>query len=197
MEEQQNNEELNQNETKNSEEQNDKETQQENKDELILTQSELDRMLDKRLEKAREKWEAKKQEEIENAKDEAARLAKLSKDEREREETKKREEALEKREKAIRLAELEIETRKQLSENGLPEDFSSMVINEDAEIISNNIKNMRQAFDEAVKKEVNERLSQNTVKRGNGSTSLTKEAIMNISDTKERQRLIAENRNLF
>ncbi|MHC5281152.1 DUF4355 domain-containing protein [Listeria kieliensis] len=197
MEEQQNNEELNQNETKNSEEQNDKETQQDNKDELTLTQSELDRMLDKRLEKAREKWEAKKQEEIENAKDEAARLAKLSKDEREQEETKKREESLEKREKAIRLAELEIETRKQLSENGLPEDFSSMVINEDAEIISNNIKNMRQAFDEAVKKEVNERLSQNTVKRGNGSTSLTKEAIMNIRDTNERQRLIAENRNLF
>ncbi|MDK6241917.1 DUF4355 domain-containing protein, partial [Winkia sp. UMB10116] len=71
----------------------------------------------------RKKWDEEKAQEIEEAKSEAERLAKLSKDEREKEQERKRKEELDKREKAIAYKELRIETRSQLSEEGLPLEF--------------------------------------------------------------------------
>lgn len=176
--------------------------QTENQEETLeFTQSELDKLvdtrIDKALNKAKSKWEKDAEDRIEKAKDEAARLAKLSKDEREKEEQSKREKELADREKNIRMAELKIETRTQLTENGLPETFCDLVLAEDAEQIQANITEIRKAFDGAVEKEVNKRLSQDTPKKGANNTSMTTAEIMAITDTAERQRLIAANKNLF
>lgn len=141
---------------------------------------------------------ARWQKELEQEKNEAARLAKLNEKERQAEEAKKRQSELDEREKAIQLAELRIETKKQLSEDGLPETFTDMVLTEDADQIKANITEMRKAFDEAVEAEVNKRLVQKRPRVGssNGGT-ITKESIMAIKDDEERARLISENRNLF
>lgn len=176
--------------------------QTENQEETLeFTQSELDKLvdtrIDKALNKAKSKWEKDAEDRIEKAKDEAARLARLSKDEREKEEQSKREKELAEREKNIRMAELKIETRTQLTENGLPESFCDLVLAEDAEQIQANITSLRKAFDSAVEKEVNKRLSQDTPKKGANSTAMTASEIMAITDTAERQRLIAANKNLF
>ncbi|MDK8230764.1 DUF4355 domain-containing protein, partial [Escherichia coli] len=85
---------------------------------------------------------------------------KLSKDEREKEQERKRKEELDKREKAIAYKELRIETRSQLSEEGLPLEFLDVVMADNADAISENIKNIRVVFDEAVEKRVDERLAQ-------------------------------------
>ncbi|MDK6256901.1 DUF4355 domain-containing protein, partial [Escherichia coli] len=104
-------------------------------------------------------WDEEKAQEIEEAKSEAERLAKLSKDEREKEQERKRKEELDKREKAIAYKELRIETRSQLSEEGLPLEFLDVVMADNADAISENIKNIRVVFDEAVEKRVDERLA--------------------------------------
>lgn len=182
-------------------EENSQEQLEKQEETLEFTQSELDKLvdtrIDKALNKAKSKWEKEAEDRIEKAKDEAARLAKLSKDEREKEEQSKREKELADREKNIRMAELKIETRTQLTENGLPENFCDLVLAEDAEQIQANITNLRKVFDSAVEKEVNKRLSQDTPKTGTNSSSMTAQEIMAITDTAERQRLIAENKNLF
>lgn len=182
-------------------EENSQEQLEKQEETLEFTQSELDKLvdtrIDKALNKAKSKWEKEAEDRIEKAKDEAARLAKLSKDEREKEEQARREKELADRERNIRMAELKIETRTQLSENGLPESFCDLVLAEDAEQIQANITNLRKVFDSAVEKEVNKRLSQDTPKKGTNSSSMTAQEIMAITDTAERQRLIAENKNLF
>ncbi|MDK7347856.1 DUF4355 domain-containing protein, partial [Bifidobacterium dentium] len=77
---------------------------------------------------------------------------------REKEQERKRKEELDKREKAIAYKELRIETRSQLSEEGLPLEFLDVVMADNADAISENIKNIRVVFDEAVEKRVDERL---------------------------------------
>lgn len=141
---------------------------------------------------------ARWQKELEQEKNEAARLAKLNEKERQAEEAKKRQADLDEREKAIQLAELRIETKKQLVEEGLPESFVDMVVTDDADKIKENITEMRKAFDTAVEAEVNKRLVQKKPRVGSSSGgTVTKESIMAIKDDEERTRLIAENRNLF
>lgn len=141
---------------------------------------------------------ARWQKELEQEKNEAARLAKLNEKERQAEEAKKRQTELDEREKAIQLAELRIETKKQLAEDGLPESFVDMVLTNDADQIKANISEVRKAFDDAVEAEVNKRLVQKKPRVGSGNGgAVTKESIMAIKDDEERTRLIAENRNLF
>ena len=163
-------------------------------EEKTFTRSELSKMM--AAQKA--KWESEKQVEVENARNEAARLAKLSKDERDTELAKKRENELAERERKVQRSELLIETRDQLNNSGLPVEFAEMVMADDAEQIKNNIKATKTAFDEAVEREVNKRLVQKTPKNGGtGGSALTKADILAIKDTKERQQAIAENIDLF
>ncbi|WP_249274510.1 DUF4355 domain-containing protein [Candidatus Enterococcus clewellii] len=143
------------------------------------------------------KWEKDQEQRIETAKNEAARLAKLSKDEREKEEEKSRLADIEKREAALRLGELRIETITQLEKSGVPVDFCDMVLTDDAEQIKTNIAAVKKTFDAAVEKKVDERLKQSTPRIASSSSGMTKAEIMAVKDSSERQKLIAENRNLF
>ena len=144
------------------------------------------------------KWEKEKEVEIEKQRNEAARLAKLSKDDREKEEEQKRLAKIEEREKNVLRAELRMETIKQLSNEGLPESFVDMVLAEDADQIKENISTVRKSFDNAVEAEVNKRLAQKAPRiGGNSAGTVTKASIMAIKDDDERARAIAENRTLF
>lgn len=145
----------------------------------------------------RAKWEAEQADAIEKARSEGERLAKLSKDERAKEEEQKRLDAITERERLVAEKEMRIETQTLLVEKGLPQEFIDIVLATTAEEVKTNIDNLQTIFDSAVEKRVDERLTQEKPRTGNGSQTMTKAEIMAIKDDNERLNAIAANRNLF
>lgn len=145
----------------------------------------------------RAKWEAEQADAIEKARTEGERLAKLSKDERAKEEEQKRLDAITERERLVAEKEMRIETQTLLVEKGLPLEFIDIVLATTAEEVKTNIDNLQIIFDSAVEKRVDERLTQEKPRTGNGSQTITKAEIMAIKDDNERLNAIAANRNLF
>lgn len=159
--------------------------------------SAVDKRLNKALSTAKTKWEAEKAVELERAKSEAEELAKLSKDEREKATVEKQRVAFDARERELNEREYRLEAQHQLGKNDLSEAFVDFVIGESVETTQKNITLLKQQFDEAVEASVNQRLAGKVVKLGTNGQSQTKESIMAIKDTAERQRAISENRGLF
>lgn len=166
-------------------------------DKLTFTPKEFDSEVDKRianaLQTAKSKWDEEKQEEISNAE----KLAKMSAAERKEAEDKAKQETLDKREKELNMREYRYEAKHQLEESGLPDSFVDMVLSEDTETTKNNIGAIKAEFDKAIEAAVNEKLKGNNPKAGGRTGALTKGEILEVADTVERQRLIAENINLF
>jgi len=160
-------------------------------------EKEAERRVAKVLSKKQAEWQEAKDKELEEAKSEAAKLAKMSADERVKAEAEKRQGELEKREKELNMREYRYEAKHQLEENGLPDTFVDMVLSEDAETTKNNIGAIKAEFDKAVEASVTEKLKGKTPNVGGGAGSMTKSEILKVQDTVERQRLIAENINLF
>ncbi|OHX28333.1 capsid and scaffold protein [Streptococcus phage Javan273] len=145
----------------------------------------------------RAKWESEQADAVEKARSEGERLAKLSKDQRAKEEEQKRLDAIAEREKAVAEKEMRLETQTLLAEKGLPADFTNVVLAATAEEVKANIDSLQSIFDKAVETRVNERLTQETPRTGNGTNQMTKAEIMAIQDDTERMNAIAANRNLF
>ena len=162
-----------------------------------FTQDELNHIVQERVQRAVAKAQKDAEDKIKQAQSEGERLAKLTKDERAKEEEAKRLADLEAREKAIAVKELRIETQSLLSDEGLPIEFLDVVMADTAESVKDNIASIRKVFDEAVEKRVNERLTQDKPRRGATAGAMTKAEIMAVKDVKERQKLIAENLELF
>ena len=162
-----------------------------------FTQDELDRIVQERVKRAVAKAQKDAEDKIKQAQSEGERLAKLTKDERAKEEEAKRLADLEAREKAIAVKELRIETQSLLSDEGLPIEFLDVVMADTAESVKENIASIRKVFDEAVEKRVNERLTQDKPRRGATAGAMSKAEIMAVQDANERQKLIAENLELF
>ena len=162
-----------------------------------FTQDELDHIVQERVKRAVAKAQKDAEDKIKQAQSEGERLAKLTKDERAKEEEAKRLADLEAREKAIAVKELRIETQSLLSDEGLPIEFLDVVMADTAESVKENIASIRKVFDEAVEKRVNERLTQDKPRRGATAGAMSKAEIMAVQDAKERQKLIAENLDLF
>ena len=162
-----------------------------------FTQDELDHIVQERVKRAVAKAQKDAEDKIKQAQSEGERLAKLTKDERAKEEEAKRLADLEAREKAIAIKELRIETQSLLSDEGLPIEFLDVVMADTAETVKDNIASVRKVFDEAVEKRVNERLTQDKPRRGATAGAMTKAEIMAVQDASERQKLIAENLELF
>ena len=162
-----------------------------------FTQDELDHIVQERVKRAVAKAQKDAEDKIKQAQSEGERLAKLTKDERAKEEEAKRLADLEAREKAIAVKELRIETQSLLSDEGLPIEFLDVVMADTAESVKDNIASIRKVFDEAVEKRVNERLTQDKPRRGATAGAMSKAEIMAIQDANERQKLIAENLELF
>ena len=162
-----------------------------------FTQDELDHIVQERVKRAVAKAQKDAEDKIKQAQSEGERLAKLTKDERAKEEEAKRLADLEAREKAIAVKELRIETQTLLSDEGLPIEFLDVVMADTAESVKEKIASIRKVFDEAVEKRVNERLTQDKPRRGATAGAMTKAEIMAVQDANERQKLIAENLELF
>ena len=162
-----------------------------------FTQDELDHIVQERVKRAVAKAQKDAEDKIKQAQSEGERLAKLTKDERAKEEEAKRLADLEAREKAIAVKELRIETQSLLSDEGLPIEFLDVVMADTAESVKDNIASIRKVFDEAVEKRVNERLTQDKPRRGATAGAMSKAEIMAVQNASERQKLIAENLELF
>ena len=147
-----------------------------------FTQAELNHIVQERVQRAVANAEKEAEDKIKQAQSEGERLAKMTKDERAKEEEAK---------------ELRIETQSLLSDEGLPIEFLDVVMADTAEAVKANIASVRKVFDEAVEKRVNERLTQDKPRRGTTAGAMTKAEIMAVQDASKRQKLIAENLELF
>ncbi|EOI57482.1 DUF4355 domain-containing protein [Enterococcus gilvus] len=138
------------------------------------------------------------QKELEEEKNEAARLAKLSEKDRQEALIQKQKDDFEREKAEFRKEQLFVEKGKQLTANGMPAEFANRVTGETAEEILDDVKALREEWDKAVEVKVNERLASKSKTRvGTGTGQMTKAEIMAIKDSKERQQMIAQNRGLF
>lgn len=140
-------------------------------------QSEFDKRVAKALETAKTKWDTDKATELENAKTEAEKLAKMNAEQKAKYEEDKRIKELEKREKEITTRELKAQAYETLAEKGLPKDLVEILNYSDAESCNKSIEAVEKAFQSAVEKAVNEKLrGKNPPKDGgksSGATTLT------------------------
>ncbi|MGM0174097.1 DUF4355 domain-containing protein [Enterococcus sp. DIV0800] len=140
------------------------------------------------------KW----QKELEQEKNKAAELAKLSEKERQQALLDLEKEKFEKEKAKFREEQLFVEKGKQLTAEGMPAEFANRVNGDTAEDILADVKALREEWDAAIEAEVNKRLVQKQPRVGtNGGGTVTKKSIMAVKDDDERTRLISENRNLF
>lgn len=147
-------------ETGTGEEQGEEETKtytQEEVDEIkkgLLTQDQVNEIVEKRI--AREKKKA------EEEKEKAERLSKLSAEERAKEEARLKDEEIEKLKAEIQRNELEKDTIDRLNEEGLPLEFKSFLMLEDAESTNEAIKIFKPLYDAKVQAEVEKRFAGKT-----------------------------------
>ena len=135
---------------------------------------------------------------LEAEKNEAARLAQLSEEERQQALIQKEKEEFEAEKAKFRQDQLFVEKGKQLVAEGMPAEFANRIIGDSAEEILADVKALRAEWDKAIEAKVNERLAGKTKTRVGGTgEALTKADIMKVKDSSERQRLIAQNRELF
>lgn len=135
-------------------------------------QSEFDKRVAKALETAKGKWETEKATELENAKTEAEKLAKMNAEQKAKYAEEKRIAELEKREKDITTRELRATAYETLAEKNLPKDLVDILNYESAETCNSSIEAVEKAFQSAVEKAVNEKLrGGNPPKDGQGNNN--------------------------
>ena len=121
-----------------------------------FSQEDIDAATKKAVEEAQKKWK-------EDA-DEAARLAKLNKDDRAKEEMRIEREKFEKEKSEFAQKQLVAETANQLLERGLSKNFAKRLCGKTAEETKANIDAFEKDFNAAVEKTVTERMKGNPPK---------------------------------
>lgn len=121
-----------------------------------FSQEDIDAATKKAVEEAQKKWK-------EDA-DEAARLAKLNKDDRAKEEMRIEREKFEKEKSEFAQKQLVAETANQLLERGLSKNFAERLCGKTAEETKANIDTFEKDFNAAVEKAVTERMKGNPPK---------------------------------
>lgn len=134
----------------------------------------------------KDKWQKEHEADVEEAKNEAAKLAKMSAKEREDAENKKKLDDIAKREANLNRRELEVATKTELVNSDIPESFLDVVIGKDAESTKENIKKVKELFDKEVQTEVTNRLKTDLPKAGSaaGGDSITARIQQNLSKIK-------------
>lgn len=133
-----------------------------------FTQDDVNRIIQDRLAKERQKWEKEFETKLNEAKTEAEKLAKMNAEQKAEYERKKREEELAKREFEITRRELRATALETLAEKGLPKQLADILVYTDAEACKASIENVEKVFREAVEASVNERLKGEAPKGGGG-----------------------------
>lgn len=122
----------------------------------LLTQEQVNEIVKARLAKEKAKAEEDKKE--------AERLSKLSADERAKEEAKKKDEEIAKLRAEIDRNNLEKDTVDRLNQEGLPLEFKSFLMQENAEKTNESIKIFKEVYNKAVQAEVEKRFKGKTPK---------------------------------
>ncbi len=133
--------------------------------------SETERRVAEAVKNAQSEWETSLNEKIEDAKNEGARLAKLSAEERRKEEDKAEREKFAHEKAEFAHKSLVAETVKQLGEKGLPVGFAEMAAGQNAEAAQENIKLLEAEWNKAIEAEVTKRLTGKAPNVGGANTA--------------------------
>ncbi|PAD35973.1 DUF4355 domain-containing protein [Terribacillus saccharophilus] len=154
--------------------------------------SEADRRVTKALQTAKEKWEQEVTEKIQKERSEAEELAKLTEAERVQREFQMQQETFEQERKQFQREKLELQTVKSLQAENLPTEFSTFVLSDSAETITQNIALFKDKWQEAIEKAVVERLKGTTPKGSNTKQGITADDFRRMT---YRDRVELQNQN--
>lgn len=163
-------------------------------------QAEFDRRINKAVQtavaNAQKKWQTLTDSKV----SEAEKLAQMTSEEKEKYRADKAEKELADLKRQIALGDMAKTARKMLSDEQitLPDEIVMNLVSDDAEKTKESVEGFAKAFKEAVNAAVKEALRGNPPKAGTGgATPITRDEILAVKDRAERQRLIAENPQLF
>lgn len=142
-------------------------------------QSEFDKRVAKALETQRGKMQSEIQTQIENARTEAEKLAKMNAEQKAQYEREKKDQELAKREAELTARELKATAKETLVSKGLPASLADVLNYENAEACNKSIEAVEKAFREAVAAGVDEKLRGGKApkKAPDGAQLYTKEQI--------------------
>lgn len=171
-------------------------TQESNEDKAGEAQKKLytDEDVDKLINRKFAEWQAKKDQEI----NEAQKLAEMNEQQKSDYKLQKLQKELDEYKNRETLSEMAKTARAILSEQNIniPDELVSVLVTTDADTTSANVKAFAKAFQSAVSQAVDSKISHREPRTG-GSKTVTKNDIMAIKDTATRQKAIAENIELF
>lgn len=163
-------------------------------------QAEFDRRVQKAINTAVSNAQKKWQTMTDGKVSEAERLAQMTSEEKAEYRAKKAEQELADLKRQIALGDMAKTARKMLSEENItvPDEIIMNLVSDDAEKTKSSVESFAKVFKDAVQAAVKESLKGNPPKASSGgTTTVTREQILAVKDRTERQRLIAENPQLF
>lgn len=163
-------------------------------------QAEFDRRVQKAINTAVSNAQKKWQTMTDGKVSEAEKLAQMTSEEKAEYRAKKAEQELADLKKQIALGDMAKTARKMLSEENIavPDEIIMNLVSDDAEKTKSAVESFAKVFKDAVQAAVKESLKGNPPKASTGgTTTVTREQILAVKDRAERQRLIAENPQLF
>ncbi len=154
------------------------------------TDADVDAIIDRKF----AAWSKKQQKAV----DEAAKLAQMDAKQKAEYERDQLQAELDQLKKEKTLSEMTAQARKMLSADNVtvPDEILSGIVTEDADQTAKNVKAFSTAFRAAVDAAVKDALK-GSVPRTGGSSAITKDEIMKVADTAQRQKLIRDNITLF
>ena len=163
-------------------------------------QAEFDRRMNKAVQtavaNAQKKWQTLTDSKV----SEAEKLAQMTGEEKEKYRADKAEQELADLRRQIALGDMAKTARKMLADEqvSVPDEIVMNLVSDDAEKTKESVEGFTRAFKEAVNAAVKEALRGNPPKAGTGGAKqVTREQIFAVKDRAERQKLIAENPQLF
>ncbi len=163
-------------------------------------QAEFDRRVQKAIQTAVSNAQKKWQTMTDGKVSEAEKLAQMTSEEKAEYRAKKAEQELADLKRQIALGDMAKTARKMLSEENItvPDEIIMNLVCDDAEKTKSAVESFAKVFKDAVQAAVKESLKGNPPKASTGgTTTVTREQILAVKDRTERQRLIAENPQLF
>ncbi len=157
-------------------------------------QKKVDEIIERRVAQEKKKADEYAKEKAE----EAAKLAKMNKDQKAEYEREKLEAELNQLRAEKAMNEMRSEARVMFKDKDIDvsDELLDIVVSDSAETTKNNVDNLTKILDEMVQKKVQETLRQNSPKSFSKS-GLSRDEILAIKDDSERQSAIAQNMHLF
>lgn len=156
------------------------------------TDADVDKIINRKF----AEWEKKQQAKV----DEATKLAEMNAQEKAEYKANQLEAELNRLKEKDTLAEMSKTARKMLAEEeiNIPDELLSHLVSTDAEDTKNTVQAFAKLFKDAVQDAIKTKYKGEPPRKGTGGKSnMTKDQIMSVKDPIERQKLIAENMELF